>query len=330
MELKFKNKEAVLSMAVSPDGKWLAVGKIVDMDRNPSLTIWDTATWKCVAEEEAGNVSSIVSLSFNRHSDTLAYLTTEDEIRFFNMKGMYVNKLIPFNRPDVVCYAKHKDLLLVISEDLCVLDKDDVEVFRYDEYKPYKGTTGVSPKLLKDYYNMPDRIETATYGNLPPTAAFFKQDSAVIITGNNDNKFSVYDLKSGKCTKQYPGGVLQAGYMEIDKSEKHLLVIGRLPYADLMWKLPEMKRVLPENMNEDFPGSSAFCFHPSSRYFAFGGSGGKVFIRSIETGEFLMDKGIHKGEVRALQFSADGNLLISGCGGRNGKVIITDISKYLT
>jgi len=328
MELKFKNKESVLSMAVSPDGKWLAVGKIVDKDRNPSLTIWDTDTWQCVAEGEAGRVSSIVSLSFNRHSNTLAYLTAGDSIRFFDMKNMYLQQEMPFDRPHAICYAAHKDLLLVIGRDVCILDKDDVEVFNYDKYMPYKQTKGMPPDLLKDYYKMPDWIETASYGNRPLVAAFIKQDSAVIITGNNENKFSVYDIESGELIEQHPGGILQADYIEIDQSEKYMLVIGRLPYADLMWKLPEMKRLLPENMNEDFPGSSAFRFHPSARFFAFGGSGGKVFIRSIETGEFMMEKGIHHGEVSALQFSADGKLLISGSA--DGRVVITDISEYLS
>ncbi|SHN32784.1 WD40 repeat domain-containing protein [Chitinophaga sp. CF418] len=328
MELTFKNKEAVLSMAVSPDGKWLAVGKIVDADRNPSLTIWDTNTWECVAEEEAGNVSSIVSLSFNRHSSTLAYLTAEDHIRFFDLKDMYLTREMAWDKPYKVRYGAHEDLLMVTGRDLSILDKDDIEVFNYSDYKGYEHTEGLSPELFRDYYGMSDQLEKVSYGNKPVVAAFLQEDSAVIITGNNEDKFSVYDIKSGKRKEQYPGGIIQAGYMETDKAEKYLLVIGLLPYADLMWELPEMKRVLSENMNEEFPGSSAFRFHPSSRLFAFGGSGGKVFLRSIETGEFLMEKDIHKREVRALGFSADGKMLISGSA--DGRVVLTDITEYLT
>jgi WD40 repeat protein len=273
-------------------------------------------------------VSSILSLSFNRHSDTLAYLTAEDYIRFFDVKEMSLQREFPFNRPHAVRYAAHKDLLLVIGEEVSVLDKDDIEVWNYTRYKAYKHTEGLDPELFKDYYKMPDWIETASYGNLPVAAAFFKDDSSIILTGNNENKFSVYDLKSGKRKEQYPGGVIQAGYLEIDKSEKYLFVIGRLPYADLLWELPEMKRLLPQYLNEDFEGSSSFSFHPSSRFFAIGGIGGKVILRSISTGEFLMEKDLHDDEVKALQFSADGKLLISG--GADGKVFITDISEYLT
>ncbi|SDF80909.1 WD40 repeat domain-containing protein [Chitinophaga filiformis] len=328
MELKLKNKESVLSLAISPDGKWLAVGQIVDEDRNPSMTIWDTTTWKCVAEEEGGNVSSITSLSFNRHSNMLAYLISGDYIRFFNVKDMYLQKEFPFEKPRTVLYATHEDLLLVVGEEVSVFNKDYEEVFNYKKYKAYKHTEGLPPELFKDYYKMPDWAEKASYGNLPAGAAFFKKDSCVIITGNNDNKFSVYDIKSGKRKEQYPGGVLQAGYMEIDQSEKYLFLIGRLPYADLMWELPDMKRVLPEYLNEDFDGSSSFSFHPSARFFAIGGAGGKVFLRSIETGDFVMEKDVHDDEVMAIRFSADGKLLISG--GADGKVILTDITEYLT
>lgn len=327
MELKFKNKEIVLSMDVSPDGKWLAVGKLVDKGRNASLTIWDTDTWECVVEEEVGEVSSILSLSFNRRSDTLAYLTAVDYIRFFDLTDMYLTKEIPFDSPQKVRYAAHKDLLLVVGREVSVLDEDDVELWNYNKYKAFEDTEGLSPQLFKDYYKMPDWVETASYGNLPAGAAFFKKDSAVIITGNNENKFSVYDIKSGKRKEQYPGGVIQAGHIEIDKSEKYLFVTGRLPYIDLLWELPDMERLLPQYLNEDFEGSSCFSFHPSSRFFAIGGLGGKVFLRSISTGKFLMEKDIHEGAVKAIQFSADGKLLISG--GADGRVVITDITKHL-
>lgn len=328
MELNFRNKEAVLCLAISPDGKWLAVGQIVDEDRNPSLSIWKTDTWECVAEEEAGVVSSILSLSFNKDSDTLAYLIGEDVIRFFDIKDMFVQREIPFSKPHSVRYASHKDLLLVTGEEVSVFDKDDVEIWNYNDYKSGEHTEGLPPELFVDYYKMPDWITTASYGNLPVAAAFYKNDSSVIITGHNDNKFAVYDLQSGERQEQYPGGVIQAQYMEIDRSGKYMFVIGRLPYADLLWELPDMRRLLPQYLNEDYEGSSCFCFHPSGRFFASGGIGGKISFISIATGKYLFQKDVHDGEVNALQFSGDGKLLISG--GDDGKVFMTDITQYLT
>lgn len=299
MELKFKNKADVLSMAVSPDGKWLAVGKIVDAGHNPSLTIWNTATWECVVEEEGGCVSSILSVSFDRHSNRLAYVTSEDFIRFFDLKHMFLQKELSYDRPHIVRYALHKDLLLVIGKDVAVLDKDDVMLWNM----------------------IPDWVKTGYFTDFPLGAVFYEEDSAVILTGNNDNKYSVYDIKSGKRKKQYPGGVKEATCLEIDKSGKYLFTLGRQLYEELLWELPDMKRLLPE-----LAGYSSFCFHPSSRFFAVG-SAGTVFLMSISKGDILMEKDIQREGISALQFSADGKLLISG--GTDGRVIITDISKYL-
>ncbi|MVT08329.1 WD40 repeat domain-containing protein [Chitinophaga tropicalis] len=329
MELNLKNKAAVVSLAVSPDGKWLAIGQMVDEDLSAPLSIWNTDTWKCVATVEKDQPFGIRSLSFNRHSNRLAYVPSGwHEVRFFNMNDLATELEMGFQGASQVRYAANKDLLIVVSEQVSVLDNEDVEIFIYRDYKAYEHTEGLSPELFKDYYRNSEWMVEASYGNLPAVATFCKDDSAVIITGNNDNKFSVYDIESGKLIEQYPGGVIQAQQIEIDSQEKHLFLISRMPYADLLWELPSMKRLLPQYLNEDYQGSSCFAFHPSGKYFAIGGAGGKVAFRDLDTGKFLMMEDIHEDEVNALQFSKDGKLLISGSD--DGKVFITDISEYLT
>jgi WD40 repeat protein len=303
-----KNKEAVISLAVSPDGKWLAAGQMGD--DMPTLTVWDTTNWKCVAGIESEHIFSV---SFNRHSDTLAYAAGNDTIGIFDLKKMEAARSIPAPKARSVCYARHKDLLLVAGEIITVLDQDDKVVFTYDEYKGFEHTDKSS--------------DGASYNNLPAVAVFCKEDDSVMITGNNDNQFSVYDLSTGKRTEQLPGGAIQADDMITDKAEKYVFLIARIPYANLVWKLDNMERVLPQYLNEEYNGSSAVSFHPSSRFFVTGNQVGQVAFRDISDGKFLLQEVLHKGEVNALAFSADGKLLISG--GNDGIVCLTDISSLI-
>jgi WD40 repeat protein len=308
MKLNPKNKEAVISLAVSPDGKWLAAGQIDNDEAKPCLTIWDTASWKCVAESTEDHV---FSLSFNRQSNMLAYALGNDTVGFFNLKTMKTERSIPFTQVRTVCYARHKDLLLVSGEVIKVLDQDNKEIFTYEDYKGFQHTD----------------TSNASYRNLPAVAVFCKEDSSVMISGNNENQFSVYDLHSHERTAQFPGAALQADYMITDKAEKYVFLIARIPYADLLWKLETMERVLPQYLNDEFSGSSSVSFHPSSRFFATGNQVGAIALRDISDGKFLLQQTLHKGEVNTLTFSTDGKLLISG--GNDGIICLTDISSLI-
>jgi WD40 repeat protein len=323
MKLDLKSKGTITSLAVSPDGKWLAVGQI-GYDE-VCLTICDTATWKSVAEVISNNVFSV---SFNRHSDTLAYATGDNTVGIFDLKTMQVKRTIEMLKPVRVVYARSKDLLLIMAEVVKVLDANNEVLFTYDDYKAYQETDGLDPALFKDYYTLPGWItDGAQYRNFPAAAVFCHQDNNIIITGNNDNKFSVYNLQSGQLTAQFFGGALQAGYMLSDKAEKYLYLISQVPDTELLWNLETMERLLPEVMTGQLYGPSFACFHPTSHFIASSGKSGYISFRDIKTGKFLYQEYIHKKEVNALTFSVDGNLLISG--DTTGKVLITNITEFI-
>lgn len=326
MKLDTKNKEAIISLAVSPDGKWLAAGQIDNDGGKPCLTIWDTTNWKCVAETAEDHVFSV---SFNRHSDMLAYAVGNDTVGFFDLKTMKTMRSIHLAQVRTICYARNKDLLLVCGEVLTVLDQDHKAIFTYDEYKGFQHTDKLSPDLFKNYYTLPGWVtNNASYGNLPAVAIFCKEDNNVMITGNNDNKFSVYDLHSGKRTAQFPGGAIQASHMITDQGEKYVFLIARIPDANLLWQLENMEKVLPQYLNDEYSGSSSVSFHPTARFFATGNQVGAVAFRDITNGSFLLQETLHEGEVNALAFSADGKLLISG--GNDGIVCLTDITSLIS
>lgn len=326
MKLELKNKRSVGSLAVSPDGKWLAVGNLGNMKGEPCLTIWDTSSWNCVAEAETEVNIHITSVSFNQHSDTLAYvIATAHTIRFFDLKTMKVKKAAV--KADVtasVCYARSKDLLLVTGPVVKALDADNKVIWTYDDYKAGKTINKKEAAQLKDFLNPVE--DDVDFTKAPAAAVFCNQDTAVMVTGNLNNKFSVFDIHSGKLTEQFPGGVLQATQMITDPAEKYVYLISAIPDANLLYSQKKMKKLLPELLNEDFGSLPSVGFHPSSKYFATGSMGGDVSLRDLKEGGFLFDKALHKGKVYAIAFTRDGKLLVSG--GKDGQVILTDIAKY--
>jgi len=326
MKLELKNKRSVGSLAVSPDGKWLAVGNLGNMKGEPCLTIWDTGSWECVAEVETDVNIHITSVSFNQHSDTLAYvIATGNTIHFFDLKTMKVKKgSVKADISSTVCYARSKDLLLVTGPAVRVLDADNKVVWTYDDYKAGKTISKKEAAQLKDFLNPEE--EDVDFTKAPAAAVFCNEDNAVMITGNLDNKFSVFDIQTGKLTAQFPGGVLQASHMTTDPAEKYVYLIAAIPDANLLYSQKKMKPLLPELLNADFGSLPSVGFHPSSKYFATGSNGGDVSLRDIKEGSFLFDKALHKGKVYAIAFTKDGKLLISGA--KDGQVILTDIAKY--
>ena len=327
MKLNLKNTKAVNCLEVSPDGKWLVVGQLGNDKGLPGLTIWDTSNWKCVAGIETDTFVNITAVSFNRHSDTMAYITAMENLKFFDLKSMEVKRSITIPKASAVCFGRYKNLLLITSEVLTVFDpQQDKVIWTYDHYKAVGSTNELTPEQVKDYPSLASYVKGVFYGNRPAVAVFCEDDTKVMITGNNENKFSVYDLASGNVTAQYPGGVLQADHLITDKAEKYLYVISRMPNADLLWDTKSMERISTKYLNDTHSSSTAVNIHPSSKLIATGYKIGIVSLTDFEK-QFLLNERLHKKSVNALDFSKDGNLLISG--GSDGKVILTDIIALL-
>jgi|GEM_PF-3648468 len=301
MRLPLKSKAPITSLAISPDGKWLAVGQD-DKDDLPALTIWDTVAWKWVADVEKDRIRS---LSFSRDSNSLAY-ATRNKVGFFNLGAMQLKDSVTAPDVEYVCYGRTRDLLLMAGRTVRVLNApENKELWTYDDY-------------TADFYNA-----------FPAAAVFYQNDSSVMITGIGDTKFSVFDLQTGKMTAQFPGGVKRAYGMVTDNTEKYLWVKSRPPrIANFFWKLDTMTSHLEKDFNEENAISYAICFHPSSRFFAAGNRVGFLGIHDNKTGEMGFHERIHKGTIEAMTFSSDGSLLISG--DIRGKVLVTDMTKHIS
>ncbi|HVI43438.1 MAG TPA: hypothetical protein VM802_01145 [Chitinophaga sp.] len=329
MKLELKAKGPVTDLKISPDGKLLAVvQRVADADLS-LLTIWSTSMWKCINEIKSSNGVGILTTSFNHDSDTLGFLSDDNIVRLLDVKKMEVFKEISVPVSESIQFAKRKDLILISGEDIRVYNTASGElIWKYDMYKAYQPTLRIPDDLLTNYYSIPGWIKNGSYRNAPAVAAFCGEDNHVIMTGKNDNMFSVFEISSGKCLKQFPGGVLQAERLEIDPKEKYLFLISKIPDANLLWDLKTMERMLPKYLNDEYYGAPCFCFHPSSSFFATGGKSGMVFLTDMKDGEFVMMEEVHKGEVYTLQFTSDGKTLISG--GSDGEVYLTDITGFVS
>ncbi|SFD74122.1 hypothetical protein SAMN05518672_10322 [Chitinophaga sp. CF118] len=304
MKIELKNKQPIECMAISPDGKLLAVGQSDNLGHKLCLSIWDTASGKYVGGIESGYV---VSVSFNRNSDTLAYSTNNNTVVIVDLKFLKFKKTIQMPGINKVCYARSKDLLLISGDVVVVMDEAYKELFSYFDYK-----------------SQPER---AAENQFPSVAVSCDNDKSVIITGNEERKFFKFDILSGQQTATFPGGIERGVHMVTDETEQYLFLISLFPDTDLLWELKTMKRALTKHLNEKHRGASAVSFHPSSRFFVTGTAAGHIFLKNIKNADVVFKEWLHKKRVNALVFSKDGKQLISGDSG--GKLLITDISEYI-
>ena len=354
MKLPLPGRTPVASFAVSPDGKWLAVGQAASHGEY-SLSIWNTKTWKCTAKVRGGTV---YTLSFNRHSDTLAFTCSDHMVRIFDMKRKKLSHVLFAETARNAVFARHKDLLLICGKVTTVLDTPDIfgswgagdvlgsiedmllevghaltppkkqkkPMFVYDKYRAFGTSHKLHPSLFKDYYRVSKAvINRGGYSTAPAGAVFCNQDNDLLITGNNDNKFSLYDLNTGKLKAKYPGGLIQIDHIMTDPAEEFVFVIADLPKTNLLFKLPAMERAWPQTLHDKRVGARVACVHPSGRYIATSNSLSTVGLIDLQTGE-LNEEAINTSDYTSVMiFSNDGKFLIIG--GVDAHVI--DVTKYI-
>jgi WD40 repeat protein len=308
MKIELKHKTNIHCMAVSPDGQWLAVGQR-DKKETPSLTLWELPGGKYADGFETDAGSIVTSVSFNKDSNALAYVTADGYIKVVDLTKMKAGARLKVTGAQQVCYGRHQDLLLVTGKTVTVLDATDHKtvVWKYDEYKPGK--------------------KVDTYVSVPAAAVFCEADTQVMITGINDDQFHVFDIASGEETEQLKGGVKQAHFMITDDEEKYVYLSCYIPRGQLIYTLKDMKPVVPEYFNLEIGSSPTASFHPSSKFIGVGGRGGHVSLRSLKDGSFLHNKQLHSGDVAAVAFTKDGKYMLSA--GLAGEVLFTDISKMI-
>jgi WD40 repeat protein len=304
--LVLKDKSNVHCMAMSPDGRKLAVGQH-RKDGAPTITIWDTSNWKYIDGFAPESGESVKSLSFNRHSNKLAFVTYTPGAGVIDLDTKEITG-IEIEHPTTVQYARHKDLLLIAGLNVTVLDATDhKEVFRYDLPEPGR--------------------DPLTFATQPIVAVFREKDTKVMFTGVNDDKFYYYDIASSKLIEQFPEGSPRAALMITDESEKYLCLVSFEPGGEQIWTLPDMTRVVPEYFAGDGRPADSACFHPTANTIAFGTGVGKVSLRELKDGSFLFIEKIHTGAVSAVTFTKDGNYILSTSVA--GKVLFTDISEMI-
>jgi len=326
-KLKLKTKSPVIALDISANGNLLAVAQKGNSNGDPNLTLWDLKSLEIQEIIESIPDKYIDDVSFNRDGTILSYII-KNKIMFYEIrKKKKSQNFIELENAHHVKFSKHNDYLIITGTYIEIWDTDKMKrIWSFEDYIGKGTTENINQDILKKYYKLPERIASSFYNNQPPVAEFLS-DSRIIFTGINTSNFCIYEIASNHLLEQFPGGVLQAEYMELDIHENYLFIISKIPDADLCWNFKTKNRWLPDLLNERFYSSACFNFHPSSKVFATGSKNGSVSIRSLKDGKFLMNELLHNGAVNAVKFSPDGTKIISG--GIDGAVIIIDISEYL-
>ena len=293
----------VLSLAISPDAKYLATGM-----SNNNVLVWDMANWRIIATlaENDGDVNAVAfspdgKLLASGHVDKKAYLwdTTTWKRTTKIMAEKTVNALAFSQNGNVLAIASDDDGMLwdVKKNKLFKTLKGHDRDIRAIAYSP-DGTrvaTGSNDNtvILWDAASG-DNMKTLSGHQNNVNAVVFSGDGKYLLSGSNDNSLSIWDAKTGNLIGGLAGhanGICTVSFLP----NSHTAISGDcmafsgpfgIPVRTtdssckfIFWDVESAKKI---RTIESDCGLSCTAFSPDGKYFVAGFAKGDRFISVYE------------------------------------------------
>src|SRR5260221_2467459 len=283
----------VLSVAFSPDGKYLASGS---GDR--TIHLWDIQRGTLV-RTYSGHTNGVRSVAFSRDGKYLASGSRDKTIRLWSLSNDNLLRTFSGHTEQVFSVAFSSDGKYMASGS----DDNSVQV--------WDTQTGVALKAFRHL----DRVFSVA----------FSPDGMFLASGSEDRSIRLWNLQEGSLVKTFSGhtnSVISIAFSPDGQS----LASGSSDNSIWLWNVQTGEPVKRFSGHTDLVSSVAFS--PDGKHLSSASFDNSVRIWDVSSGTLIKTLFGHVSSVLAVAFSPDGEHLASG--GEDKSVLLWDIADFIS
>jgi WD40 repeat protein/DNA-binding SARP family transcriptional activator len=286
---------AVYSVAVSPDGKWVATG-----NDTGGIRVWNLATRQPAGETMVGLEKEVRALAFSPDGETLAAGDSTGSMRLWNTRTQ-----LPRGQP---IKAHDKSILgLGFSPD------------------------GKTVRTVgEDATSRLWRVDTGQALDKPlpllGEAGMALSNDLGLVASKSGVTITLQSTVDGQAVGQPMIGHLEAIHDIAFSPDGRVMASSSFDKSSILWDVASGQKLHPPLSNGN-ARALVSAFSPDGALLATGGTDGKIYLWDISTGESIVPplEG-NSNWIRALAFTPDGNTLIAGSA--DGALMLWDVSRH--
>jgi WD domain, G-beta repeat len=155
----------------------------------------------------------------------------------------------------------------------------------------------------------------------PPLIAMHPDRQTFAVGGSGDRTVLVHSMADGGVTATLTGAPARLRWLGFGPSGGYVVAADVYAKSTVVWRSGETQPHLPDVFGEEQYVSVAF--HPDGEHCAMGMWSGYVDVYRLSDGELIDSQQLHTGQVRAMAFTPDGSILLSG--GDDGKLLARNV-----
>jgi WD40 repeat protein/serine/threonine protein kinase len=326
--------QPVRTLAVSPDGRWLAAG-----DKGNRVLIWDTQTRKLVGTPFAGHTQQVNSVVFSADSMTLASASSDGTVRLWDVSsGRPIGQPLSGGEKPVwsVAFSPAGSLLAYGGEDQTIHLWDVAAAKAIGE--PLTGTEEVvyalafSPdgktlasgggdgmvRLWDAVTGKPVGEPLQGHSNWVMALAF-SHNGQYLASGAADNSIILWDAQSGQALNQWVDGQSWVRSLTFSADDKRL-ISGNADHNARIWDI-ESGDMVGAPLTGHLDAVWSVALQPDGKTLYSGGADGQIITWDTQN-DFALARRLtgHTSPVLSVAVSPDGNTVASAGGNISGDV----------